>query len=80
MVDVSADVAGQLLTKQYRSEKIFGKQPSVNLFRAQGSVRSCVVCFEASSPRCMGSESLACTTLFRPVVPCLQCTLRHTQL
>lgn len=39
MADVSADVAGQLLTKQYRAEKIFGKHPSVNPFRAQGSVR-----------------------------------------
>ena len=40
MVDVSADVAGQLLTKQYRREKIFGMNQAENPFRAPGSVRS----------------------------------------
>lgn len=39
MVDVSADVAGQLLTKQYRREKIFGMRQAENPFRAPGSVR-----------------------------------------
>jgi hypothetical protein len=39
MADASADVAGQLLTKQYRREKIFGLRQEVNPFRALGSVR-----------------------------------------
>ena len=43
MVDVSADVAGQLLTKQYRREKIFGLKQSENPFRAPGSVRASFV-------------------------------------
>lgn len=38
MVEVSADVAGQLLTKQYRREKIFGYGKDMNPFRAPGSV------------------------------------------
>jgi hypothetical protein len=41
MVDVSTDVAGQLLTKQYRREKIFGLKDPISPFRAPGSVCTC---------------------------------------
>jgi hypothetical protein len=39
MVDVSTDVAGQLQTKQYRREKIFGLCDPISPFRTPGSVR-----------------------------------------
>lgn len=36
---ITSDVAGQLLTKQYRKEKIFGIRDHPNPFKAPGSVR-----------------------------------------
>ena len=35
---ITSDVAGQLLTKTYRKEKIFGKPDPVNPLKAPGSV------------------------------------------
>ena len=36
---ITSDVAGQLLTKQYRKEKIFGIRDHPNPFKSPGSVR-----------------------------------------
>lgn len=35
---ITSDVAGQLLTKKYRKEKIFGKPDPINPLKAPGSV------------------------------------------
>jgi hypothetical protein len=47
---ITSDVAGQLLTKKYRKEKIFGKPDPVNPLKAPGSV-----CHEQIDLLCVGT-------------------------
>jgi hypothetical protein len=69
---ITSDVAGQLLTKKYRREKIFGKPEPPNPLRAAGSVFCAAFAVIGGPPQsaCIDSElTLPSSAVFRPDCP-----------